>query len=169
MGSYATSYIKTTASSATRIADGCTKSGIGALIGGTSGTVFFDIKTNLTLSSASYKQFCYYFDSANAQSYLYLNSANQITSNSNWGSLFLFTALLPNTRYKIALVYAPNDFALYINGVSVATASSGTPKDNERISIGQLTGSENGEFVFNQYTHFKTRLTNSELATLTTI
>jgi hypothetical protein len=168
-GSYASSYIPTTSASATRIADACSKTGISSLIGGTSGTVFFDIKTNPTLSSASYKQFCYYFDSANAQSYMYLNSANQITTNVNWGSLFLFTALLPNTRYKIALVYAPNDFALYINGVSVATALSGIPKDNERISIGQLTGSENAEFVFNQYTHFKTRLTNSELALITTI
>ena len=169
VGSYATSYIPTVASSATRIADDCTKSGIGALIGGTSGTVFFDIKTNPVLSSANYKQFCYYFDSVNAQSYLYLDGANKITTNSNWGSLFYNTALQPNTRYKVALVYALNDFALYLNGVSVATTLSGTPKNNERISIGQLAGNENAEFVFNQYTHFPTRLTNAQLATLTTI
>ena len=169
VGSYATSYIPTVASSATRIADDCTKSGIGALIGGTSGTVFFDIKTNPVLSSANYKQFCYYFDSVNAQSYLYLDGANKITTNSNWGSLFYNTALQPNTRYKVALVYALNDFALYLNGVSVATTLIGTPKNNERISIGQLAGNENAEFVFNQYTHFPTRLTNAQLATLTTI
>jgi hypothetical protein len=167
--SYPTSYIPTTSSSATRVADECTKTGIGALIGGTSGTVFFDIKTNPVLSSASYKQFCYYFDSASAQSYMYLGSTNLITTNSNWGSLSGATPLVANTRYKIALVYAPNDFALYVNGVSVATASSGTPKDNDRVSIGQLGGGENAEFVFNQYTHFPSRLTNAELASLTTI
>jgi len=169
VGSYPTSYIPTTSASATRIADACSKTGIGSLIGGTSGTVFFDIKTNPTLSSANYKQFCYYFDSANAQSYMYLNSANQITTNANWGSLFYNTALQPNTRYKVALVFAPNDFALYINGVSVATASSGTPNTNVDIQIGQFNGTEMCEFVFNQYTHFPSRLTNSELASLTTI
>jgi len=169
MGSYATSYISTTSASATRVADVCTKNGIGALIGGTSGTVFFDITTNPILSSANYKQFCYYVDSASAQSYMFLNNSNQIVTNSNWGSLSYATAFQPNTRYKVALVYAPNDFALYVNGVSVATASSGTPKDNVDLQIGQFNGTEMCEFVFNQYTHFPSRLTNAELASLTTI
>jgi len=165
--SYLQSYIPTTSAAVTRVADVCNKTGISSLIGGTSGTVFFDITTNPVLSSASYKQFCYYFDSASAQSYLYLNSVNQISTNVNWGSLLYSTPLQPNTRYKVALVYAPNDFALYINGVSVATASSGTPKNNERISIGQLAGTEMCEFVFNQYTHFPSRLTNDQLEVLT--
>ena len=169
MGSYATSYISTTSSSATRVADICTKNGIGALIGGTSGTVFFDITTNPVLSSANYKQFCYYLDSSAAQSYMFLNNSNQIVTNSNWGSLSYATAFQPNTRYKVALVYAPNDFALYVNGVSVATASSGTPKDNVDLQIGQFNGTEMCEFVFNQYTHFPSRLTNAELVSLTTI
>ena len=168
--SYPTSYIPTTSSSATRVADACFKTGIGALIGGTSGTVFFDIKTNPVLSSSNYKQFCYYFTSGGAQSYMYLNSANQLSTNSNWGSfVFSATPLVANTRYKVALVYAPNDFALYVNGVSVATASSGTPLNNADITIGQLAGTEMCEFVFNQYTHFPSRLTNAELASLTTI
>ena len=168
--SYPTSYIPTTSASATRVADVCTKSGIGALIGGTSGTVFFDIKTNPVLSSANYKQFCYYFTSGGAQSYMYLDSNNLITTNINWGSLFFSaTPFVANTRYKVALVYAPNDFALYVNGVSVATASSGTPLNNVDMQIGQINGSEMCEFVFNQYTHFPSRLTNAELATLTTI
>ena len=167
--SYPTSYIPTTTSSATRVADECKKNGIGALIGGTSGTLFFDIKTNPTLSSSNYKQFCYYVTSGGSQSYLYLDGANKITTNATWGSLFYNTALQPNTRYKVALVFAPNDFALYINGVSVATASSGTPNNNVDLQIGQFNGTEMCEFVFNQYTHFPSRLTNAELASLTTI
>jgi hypothetical protein len=168
-GSYATSYISTTSASATRVADECKKSGIGALIGGTSGTVFFDIKTNPTLSSANYKQFCYYINSAASQSYMFLDGVNKIQTNVNWGNLLYNTAFQPNTRYKVALVFAPNDFALYINGVSVATASSGTPNNNVDIQIGQFNGTEMCEFVFNQYTHFPSRLTNAELASLTTI
>jgi hypothetical protein len=167
--SYATSLIQTNGSSATRVADVCSKTGIGALIGGTSGTVFFDIKTNPTLSSANYKQFCYYVNSAASQSYMFLDGVNKIQTNVNWGNLLYNTAFQPNTRYKVALVYAPNDFALYVNGVSVATASSGTPNDNVNLQIGQFNGTENCEFVFNQYTHFPSRLTNAELVSLTTI
>lgn len=166
---YATSYIPTTSSSVTRVADAAYKTGISSLIGGTSGTVFFDITTNPVLSSASYKQFCYYFDASAAQSYMYLNSVNKLSTNINWGSFVYNTPLVANTRYKVALVYAPNDFALYVNGVSVATASSGTPKDNVDLTIGQYSGTEMCEFVFNQYAHFPSRLTNTELAALTTL
>jgi hypothetical protein len=169
-GSYPTSLINTTSASATRVADVCSKSGIGALIGGTSGTVFFDIKTNPTLSSANYKQFCYYVTSGGNQSYMYLDGVNRLTTNISWGNFNISaTPFQPNTRYKVALVFAPNDFALYVNGVSVATASSGTPNNNVDLQIGQFNGSEMCEFVFNQYTHFPSRLTNAELASLTTI
>jgi hypothetical protein len=168
--SYPTSYIPTTSASATRVADECKKSGIGALIGGTSGTVFFDIKTNPVLTSANYKQFCYYVTSGGSQSYLYLDGVNRLTTSASWGNLNVSASpFVANTRYKVALVFAPNDFALYVNGVSVATASSGTPNNNVDLQIGQFNGSEMCEFVFNQYTHFPSRLTNAELSALTTI
>jgi hypothetical protein len=168
---YATSYIPTTSSSATRVADVCAKTGIGALIGGTSGTVFFDIKTNPVLTTDNYKQFFYYTDSSANQGYMYLNSGNGIITNANFGNLSSSITLSPNTRYKIALTYANNDFALYVNGVSVATASSGTPLNFENLlSLGSYLGSsEWNEFVFNQYTHFPSRLTNAELASLTSL
>jgi hypothetical protein len=170
-GVYATSPIPTTSSSATRVADECAKSGIGALIGGTSGTVFFDITTNPVLTSANYKQFFYYTDSSANQGYMYLNSGNGIITNPPFGNLSSSITLSANTRYKVALVYAPNDFALYVNGVSVATASSGTPWNFENLlSIGSYVGaSEFNEFKFNQYLHFPTCLSNAELASLTTI
>jgi len=169
--SYPTSYIPTTSASATRVADACSKTGISSLIGGTSGTVFFDIKTNPVLTSENYKQFFYYTDSSANQGYMYLNSGNGIITNPPFGNLSSSITLSPNTRYKIALTYANNDFALYVNGVSVATASSGTPLNFENLlSLGNYQGtSEFNQFVFNQYTHFPSRLTNAELASLTTI
>jgi hypothetical protein len=170
-GSYSTSLIPTYGSSVTRSADSCSKTGISSLIGGTSGTVFFDITTNPVLTSASYKQFFYYTDSSANQGYMYLNSGNVIVTNPPFGNLSSSITLTANTRYKIALTYANNDFAIYVNGTSVATASSGTSWDFENLlSLGSYTGvSEFNEFKFNQYTHFKTRLTNDELASLTTI
>ena len=141
------------------------------MIGGTSGTVFFDIKTNPVLTSDNYKQFFYYTDSSANQGYMYLNSSNVIITNSSLGNLSSSTTLSSNTRYKIALTYANNDFALYVNGASVATALSGTPFNFiNLLSLGSYNGaSEFNQFVFNQYTHFPLRLTNAELAQLTTI
>jgi hypothetical protein len=169
-GAYATSYIPTLGAASTRGVEVCKKDAINSLIGGTSGTVFFDIKTNPTLTSANYKQFCYYITSGGSQSYLYLDGSNRLTTSASWGNLNVSaTPFVANTRYKVAFVFAPNDFALYVNGVSVATASSGTPNNNTDLQIGQFNGGEMCEFVFNQYTHFPTRLSNSEIAQLTTL
>lgn len=171
LGSYPTSYIPTTSAAVTRNADAISKTAISALIGGTSGTVFFDIKTNPVLTSDNYKQFFYYTDSSANQGYMYLNSSNVIITNSSLGNLSSSTTLSSNTRYKIALTYANNDFALYVNGASVATALSGTPFNFiNLLSLGSYNGaSEFNQFVFNQYTHFPLRLTNAELAQLTTL
>jgi hypothetical protein len=171
LSSYATSIIPTTSASATRVADACSKTGISSLIGGTSGTVFFDIKTNPVLTTDNYKQFFYYTDSSANQGYMYLNSGNGIITNPPFGNLSSSITLSPNTRYKIALTYASNDCALYVNGVSVATASSATPLNFANLlSLGSYqASSEFNQFVFNQYTHFPSRLTNAELVSLTTI
>ena len=75
-------------------------------------------------------------------------------------------------NFKIALGYKSGNHALYINGVSVATSTSST-----------TVGSGLNQFALQKYTVFaneelgkvkatalwKTRLQNSELATLTTI
>ncbi len=169
--SYATSYINTLSAASTRGADDCFKTGINSLIGGTSGTIFFDITTNAVLTSDLYKQFFYYTDAGANQGYMYLNSSNVIVTNPPMGAMSSSITLSPNTRYKVALAYQTNNFALYVNGVSVATSSSGTPYNFENLfSLGSYGGtSEFNEFGFNQYTHFPTRLTNTQLAELTTL
>jgi len=171
LSDYSTSYIKTTSTSVTRLADSCYKTGISSLIGGTVGTIFFDINTNKVLSNSNYKQIFYYTDSSSNQAYMYLAPNNHVVTNPNLGSITSSITLNPNTRYKIAISYANNDFKLYINGVSVGSSSSGTVINAENIlSIGSYNGtSEWNEFTFNEYIHFKKVLTNTELAQLTTI
>jgi hypothetical protein len=71
-------------------------------------------------------------------------------------------------RYKIAFAYANNDFALYINGVSRGTDSSGSVPATSRVQMGNgALGPSDGKV--NELVLFKTRLTNAELASLTTI
>jgi hypothetical protein len=169
VGAYATSYIPTLGTSVTRVADAASKSSINALIGGTSGTVFFEIKTNKTLTSTNFKQFFYYTDASASQAYMYLNGSNYIVTNTSLGNFTGSLQFQADTTYKVAIAYATNDFKLYINGVERGSSTSGTPINAVNLlSLGSYTGSaEFNEFVFSQYIHFPTRLSNSDLAALT--
>ena len=70
-------------------------------------------------------------------------------------------------RFKIAAAYKANDFVLYINGTQIGTDTSGTvPTCSE---IGLFNYNDNQPLKYNQAVIFKTRLTNAELASLTTI
>jgi hypothetical protein len=170
-GSYVSSYIPTYGASASRAGDYCRKTGINSLIGGTSGTIFFDIKTNKTLTSNNYKQFFYYSDASTAQAYMYISDSNYIVGNPSFGNIVSGQTLQADTRYKIVLTYKQNDFKLYINGALSATRTSGNVIDAENIvSIGSYNGaSEFNEFVFNSYMHFQSVLTDAECIALTTI
>jgi len=72
--------------------------------------------------------------------------------------------------YKIALAYKNNDFKAYKNGTNTntettfTTPSSLTAIDNQGGGVGQFLFAEVKQFLL-----FKTRLTNEELAALTTI
>ena len=169
LGAYATSYIPTLGAAVTRGNELASKSSINALIGGTSGTIFFEIKTNKTLTSNNYKQFFYYTDAAGAQAYMYLDGDNVLILNPSLGSISSSISLAADTTYKVAVAYATNDFKLYINGVERGSSASGTTINAVNlISLGSYVGtSEFNEFVFSQYIHFPTRLTNSQLAELT--
>ena len=73
-------------------------------------------------------------------------------------------------RYKIAIAYKANDFAFYINGTQIATDSSGTVPTTSAFSFEyNSTAAQLTTRIYNQSALFKTRLTNAELASLTTI
>jgi hypothetical protein len=72
---------------------------------------------------------------------------------------------------KIALAYKNNDFALYINGVLAGSDTSGSVPTLTDLYIGRYAINTNYNISsgIKQATLFKERLTNSELATLTTL
>ena len=67
-------------------------------------------------------------------------------------------------RYKIAFAYKLNDFVIYVNGTLGGSDTSGTVPACSEMQIAPNWG--NG---VNQAILFKTRLTNAELASLTTL
>jgi hypothetical protein len=171
-GSYATSYIPTVASSVTRNADVISKTGISSLIGQTEGTIFVDFYRNSqaesigimlanALGTNSYMNSIYLFQVANN-----LLTCDCFVSNSQQFSLQLAGGL-SNGRHKIALAYKQNDAVLYVDGVQIDTDTSCNIPPMTSIDISQEFAASN--YKNNTTALWKTRLTNAELATLTTI
>jgi large exoprotein involved in heme utilization and adhesion len=171
MGSYATSYISTTSASATRVADACFKTGISSLIGQSEGTVFWDIEVE-TLS-ASGNENIFNLDAGSYGNTLYFIKGSTGVLSAEIYVIGVvqcsFSYSLPSVgRYKMALGYKANDFAFYVNGVSRGTDSSGSVPAMSRLQMGNgVFGPSDGKT--NQAILFPTRLTNAELASLTTL
>lgn len=168
-GAYATSYIPTTTASVTRNGDEASKTSATALIGQTEGTIFLDIDYKTGTNESTYK-FVISDGTYNNYFYANVNTSNlfslAITSGgSNQGAS---TRTLTAGRHKIALAYKLNDVVLYVDGVLISTDTSATIPACNQINIG------NGPFsasfgLFNSVALWKTKLQNSELATLTSL
>ena len=168
VGTYPTSYIPTVASTVTRNADVISKTGISSLIGQTEGTIFLDYIWNnneidvIPIQISGNNGKIIWFRANGVQFYGNGNSLvfNYNPSNGIYGS-----------RYKLALVYGQSDFRVYVNGTLVASQASGTFSGTFDSILSDPIGASpyNGSTKHNIITFFKTRLTNSELAQLTTI
>jgi hypothetical protein len=171
--SYPTSYIPTTSASATRVADACFKTGISSLIGQTEGVLFVDINyisheaqsilaiEDWTTNSTVMRILADTSTSIGAQVYVAALGGNQYVAT--------FNSAVNGQRYKCALAYKNNDFAFYINGTQVSTASSGTVPTSLNVRFGAFISGQTMDGQINQAVLFKTRLTNAELASLTTL
>ena len=169
--SYPTSYIPTTSAAVTRNADVISKTGISSLIGQTEGTLFWDI--NVDIISGTNSENIINIDNGSFGTTLYLikTSVGTLGGELYNGGVVQFsstTSITQEGRYKCALAYKTNDFALYINGVQIAIDSSGTVGAMSRLQLGQgVLGASVGNT--NSAVLFPTRLTNAELAQLTTL
>ena len=172
--SYPTSYIPTTSSSATRVADACSKTGISSLIGQTEGVIFVDwVYTKLDTSGII--PITIGLNSSN-HAYILIDGALRITFDfieSGGASGRIQTAsgyAVEGTRYKMAFAYKANDFAAYINGQLIGTDSVGSVTGLSELYFSYpYSAGYSFPNLINQVALFKTRLTNAELASLTTI
>jgi hypothetical protein len=178
---YATSYIPTTSSSATRVADASRTTGLSSLIGQSEGALFLDLYY-LPLQNQA-RAICVTETSTPLNNRLIINinntnnrvsvisRQNNTIPNGSMGESA--STVLLSGRNKIALGYKSGDSVLYINGISVATNTqsftfSATLNDLFLMTSEISFVAENVGLV-NDSALFKTRLTNAELASLTTI
>jgi hypothetical protein len=166
IGAYATSYVNTLNSAVTRGADAASKTGVSSLIGQTEGTMFVNA-ANLFPSGS--RTIALLYTSGSAFYQMYVNPSNQVRVDVNGSFLFLGGSIAANTNYKIAFAYKSGEYALYINGTQIATSASTTmPSSLTAYYLGNSLGGEQGG-AFSQALLFKTRLTNAQLAELTTL
>jgi hypothetical protein len=169
VGSYPTSYIPTVASTVTRNADVISKTGISSLIGQTEGTMFWDI--NVDIISATNSENILNIDNGGFGTTMYLikTAVGTLGGELYNGGVVQFSSTTPITqkgRYKCALAYKTNDFALYINGIQIGTDSSGTIGAMSRLQLGQgVLGASVGNT--NSVVLWKERLSNEQLTLLT--
>ena len=170
--SYPTSYIPTTSSSATRVADLAYKSSISSLFGASATSFFMDFEITQASSGGNWTVTGY--DGSNLFSLCQFDTANNYPRIVFDGGVdtTLGTALSIG-RHKIAVSFATNDFRAYIDGALVLTDTSCTYNRYNRIAVNGTawTGNTNNtnSFKLNQYAQFPNTLTNAELASLTTI
>jgi hypothetical protein len=165
---YATSYIPTLSTSVTRVADAASKTGISSLIGQTEGTLFVEAK--ITLNGR-----LLLIGAAGNFIEILANSAGKVngfvrTSVTEADILSTSTYATGDTL-KVAFAYKQNDFALYVNGTAQGTDTSGNvPTGMAQLIINDyLSAGFNSANAYSQAILFKTRLTNAQLAELTTL
>jgi len=173
--SYATSYVPTLASSVTRLADSASKTGISSLIGQTEGVIYAEIDLNLIGSNAGLYALQVY-DSATSPTYtkaayleVYQGKVYGYVRNATVQCEIVSGIYADGQRLKMALAYKANDFALYVNGVQIGVDASGSlPSVLNSLSLHYSAASQQGSPLY-QAQLYTTRLTNAELATLTTL
>jgi hypothetical protein len=137
------------------------------LIGQTEGVVFLHTKYLSTLSSST-RWFTMFGASLIG---LALRSDNYVRSIINGQSDIILTAPLADTGVKIAWAYNASGVVLFVNGVEYALPNGGSEVMSSLDSISFDGGAHSGlqQANINQFTLFKTRLSNAELAELTTL
>ena len=177
--SYPTSYIPTTSSSATRVADFATTNNISSLFGSTEGSFFIEMtydnsnasgaiplflrsSANAAYNYATYLQ----FGGGTVQFYVYDSGSSQASMTSS----AIYTT---GQKLKIAFAYKQNDFVIYVNGVQIGTDANGSISTSLAfIDLGtynQVADTYRYNGAISEAVLFPTRLTNAELASLTTL
>jgi hypothetical protein len=173
-GSVATSYIPTVATTQTRNADAISLTGASALIGQASGTIYAEV--NLTEWTNAKRVLAISDGTQDNRITLLINTTNRIRAlvtqvGSTQADINTSTGLT-NGTYKIAFAYASNDFVLYVNGTQIGTDTSGLVPACSSVYIGKLETSSTTLQLNDRITTaalYPTRLTNAELAALTTL
>ena len=173
-GSYPTSYIPTTSAAVTRNADRVYKTGISSLIGQTQGTLFAEI---VRTQSTATDSFWINISDNSSNNWIFMGTDATLGRFYVRASSTTIVDQYPTIslgRHKLAIGYQSGSIVGYVDGVQIFTSSATFTLNsltgiNFGYSGGLITGAVNTSGQVNQAVLFPTRLTNAELAQLTTL
>ena len=136
-GSYPTSYIPTTTTAVTRVADKSSTTGLGSIIGQTEGTIYVEgiaatINADLVGINRSTTN-AIFITKSNLNSfrvYVYAGGVNLTFSDPNVNTDF----------YKLAITYKSGNSYLYVNGVKIGATNTSTFTFSAPLNILELAG-----------------------------
>jgi hypothetical protein len=170
-----TSYIPTYGTNQTRSKDSCIKTGISSLIGQTEGTLFAEFEIPVNTQNGDIIAIRNGTSSANGIFVSYRSSSVVqliVRTGSTNALIFQRIGSYPSGKNKIAVAYKNGDFAISLNGTAaqVNTSSITMPTSLDSVALfGDNLYAQTLPVPYAQVLLFKTRLTNAELADLTTI
>ena len=165
---YPSSYIRTSGSAVTRSAEAASNSSASSVIGQSQGTIFIDfvfngksdsLADNFNLALGTWASNIIVIGNYNSALYARIYESTVLYFNQDFGTM---TA---GGRYKCAIAYASNDAVFYVNGKLIAADSSVNVPATSTISLNR-SSLESSKDV-NEVLLFKSRLSNDELASLT--
>jgi hypothetical protein len=173
LGAYATTFIPTTTAAVTRLADSASKADVASLIGQSQGTLYAEV--SMSNWESPNRLIAVSDGTTNNRIVILQSTANRfrvLVTNGTVGQVDFSSGTLTNGNYKLALAYAENNFTLFINGIEAGNDLSGTVPACSDIYLGKSESSSPSQFIANpiaQAAIFPTRLSNEELALITTI
>jgi hypothetical protein len=157
------------------LADAASKTGVSSLIGQTEGTLFSEIVYNGNASGVSH---IIHLDQNTTSSVFVIRRTNgNIEAAAAIGGVAFGQVIGGNivagSTYKIAYAYKSGSSALYINGVQIGTSSQAFTftQSLSAVRLNDPTSlfATQQNVSFDQAALFKTRLTNAQLAEITTL
>ena len=172
-GSYATSYIPTNGSAATRVADGSSQTVPDGVIGQTEGTIFAEFEYFGNTSGALEISPIYIGTGTYATAIytdIYQGELYAVCFNSGVNQASINCGVLSVGTHKVAIGYSNNDIVIYLDGLLGGIDTSATIPKCNRVYLGTVgTSTSVQKYTQSQAQLYNTRLSNSELQALTTI
>ena len=173
-GSNATSYIPTVAGTVTRTADSSNTTGLSSLIGQLEGTIYAEILVKQITQDYLICALSLTGQSVTNSVVLTVNNIGKLVAQVYASSVSIVnpTAFVVGDIYKVAFGYKSGNSVMFVNGGQVSTTDTDvfnltTLNAVSLVNSGYyVTG---GQQAVKSIVLFKTRLTNAQLATLTTL
>jgi hypothetical protein len=169
-GAFSSTLIQTTTATVTRLADGALKTGISSLIGQTEGVFYTELQIGQITSRPIFG-----IDIGTTSNYIAAttsatNQVRFIINQTSSATTLFTTSALTLGRHKLAFAYKSGDYVLYIDGVQAGVSAATTYPVGTLSQI--VISSPNYGQLGDGYAEaalFTRRLTNAELAAITTL